>query len=160
MSIPKGISLRGYGDATSTTPGVVTHCRCYNNKGKEVGYIETYTIPNPDAMGHRWRLKDGSYLDVNFTNASDILNVQPVNADTVKAFPEASSYIANPNARLLILSGNHYKGSPQALKWEARGKLRCANYVEVRCVFLAIVQPNGFAQPIQCLGCHWFLGQN
>lgn len=158
--IPKGIVLRGYGNATPKTEDGVTHCRCYNDCGKEVGFLETYKIDTPGAFGHRWILKNGSSLDVHFTENSDLFYQQPVTGEVVAAFPELAPYINRPDAIFITFVGNHNKCNPTSLQWEATGEFKHSNYVEVRCVFLAfVVEDEPLPAFQQCLGCHWFIGK-
>lgn len=153
---PAGINLRGYGSAVSNQPGVIAHCRCFNDKGCEVGFLETFTVDVPNANGHRWVLDEGS-LEVIFAVPSDLLCIQPVDCTAVAAFPEVALEMCNPNAQLWILNGNHAKCDAGSLSWNGTGKLKHTNYVEVRCVFLVYVD-NSVPSLQKCLGCHWFLG--
>jgi hypothetical protein len=136
---------------------VTAHCKCYNDEGKKVGYLETYVLDNPDAMGHRFMLKNGT-LDVHFTKDSDLLYEQPITEEVAIAFPELAPYVDRPDAYLFTLVGDHNKDNETSLQWEATGCLVNSNYLEVRCVFLVFMVDDE-PQTQKCIGCHWFIGR-
>ena len=156
--VPHGITLKGYGKASTHKANTISHCKVYNDQGEKLGYVESYYVNIPNATGHHFCLEDGGSLDVQFSTTADIVTQQSINSATIAAFPELEPYAANTNAVILISSGNHHKKDNGTFAWKAKGSLSDANYLEVRSVFLVFIETDG-PHYQRCLGCNWFIGR-
>ncbi len=155
---PMGYVYRSYGEnLAKPNSAAFLKTRLYDNYGVKVGFEESSATADPNVIAHKFALNCGDTLKLEFTADTAVVEILPVDTAVVAAFPELAPFLDNPNAQIRILSGNSLKTDPGVISWKGTGVFKDVNYVETRCVYLALVE-NSIFRVLSAVGCHWFIG--